>query len=181
LTGFFLLSFLGCLLGAAPQEKTGVWLDVPYVKQSENGCGSAAIAMVLQYWNAHGRHVASELADALIIQRSLYSRKVRGIYASDMQTYFKTAGFQVFPINGEWSDLREHLTLGRPVIVSLQLGGTKSPLHYVVVVGLDWQNGAVFLNDPARGKLLRVERTEFEKQWQSNRNWMLVALPEKFA
>jgi hypothetical protein len=46
---------------------------------------------------------------------------------------------------------------------------------------MDWRNDAVFLNDPARGKLLRVERAEFEKEWQPNRNWMLLALPLKAA
>jgi len=35
-------------------ETAGVWLDVPYVKQSEDGCGSAVISMLLEYWNAHG-------------------------------------------------------------------------------------------------------------------------------
>jgi predicted double-glycine peptidase len=179
--GLFLLSFLGRLISAAPQENAGVWLDVPYVQQSEDGCGSAAISMVLQYWKAHGTRVASERADAGTIQKQLYSHKARGIYASDMQSYLKSSGFQVFPINGEWKDLREQLTEGRPVIVSVQLGKTKSPLHYVVVAGMDWQKDAVFLNDPARGKLVRVERAEFEKEWQPNRNWMLLALPEKAA
>jgi predicted double-glycine peptidase len=179
--GLFLAFFLGRLLNAACQERAGVWLDVPYVKQSEDGCGSAAISMVLQYWNAHGAHVPLERTDALAIQKQLYSRKARGIYASDMQTYLKSSGFQVFPLTGEWKDLREQLTQGRPVIVSVQPGNAKSPLHYVVVSGIDWQKDAVFLHDPARGKLLRVARAEFEKEWRPNGNWMLLALPEKVA
>ncbi len=81
--------------------------------------------------------------------------------------------------NRDWKDLLEQLKQGRPLIASLQPGAAKSPLHYVVVTGIDWQNGAVFLNDPARGKLLRVAREDFEKQWRPNRNWMLLALPEK--
>jgi len=48
---------------------------------------------------------------------------------------------------------------------------------YVVVTGMDWQREAVFLNDPARGKLLRVERGEFEREWQAGGNWMLLAVP----
>jgi len=35
----------------------------------------------------------------------------------------------------------------------------------------------VFVNDPARGKLLRIERAEFEKEWQAAKNWMLLAVP----
>jgi hypothetical protein len=52
---------------------------------------------------------------------------------------------------------------GRLLIVSLQPGSAKVPLHYVVVTGIDWRSGAVLINDPARGKLLRIERAEFEK------------------
>lgn len=177
--GFPLLFSLGCMIQPASQESAGVWLDVPFVKQVEDGCGSAAISMVLQYWSAHGTQVLSERADAAAIQRRLYSRKVRGIYASDLESYLKESGFRVFPLHGEWKDLREQLVQGRPLIVSLQPGNSKAPLHYVVVTGIDWRRAAVFINDPVRGKLLRIERADFEKEWRSNLNWMLLAVPEK--
>jgi predicted double-glycine peptidase len=177
--GLLLLFFLGPATQSAPQEKAGIWLDVPYVKQSEDGCGSAAISMLLEYWIAHGAGVDSQRADAAAIQKRLYSRKVRGMHASDMQSYLRESGFRVFPLNGDWNDLLEQLKQGRPLIASLQPGNARTPLHYVVVTGIDWQNGAVFLNDPAHGKLLRVAREDFEKQWRPNRNWMLLALPEK--
>jgi hypothetical protein len=74
--------------------------------------------------------------------------------------------------------LRKHLSLGRPLIATIQPPGKKAPLHYVVVTGIDWEHGATFLNDPARGKLLRVERAEFEKEWQAASNWMLLAVPD---
>ena len=177
----FLTLFLGRAAHAAPQESAGVWLDVPFVKQSEDGCGSAAIAMVLQYWSGHGVRIDAQRAEADVIQKQLYSRKARGIFASDMQGYFQGSGFNVFVLDGSWADLQEHLKQGRPLIVSLQPGNAKSPLHYVVVTGIDWQHDAVFVHDPARGKLLRIERADFEKQWRANRNWMLLAIPQKAA
>jgi predicted double-glycine peptidase len=166
---------------AGSQESAGIWLDVPFVKQSEDGCGSAAISMVLQYWSAHGARIDAQRADAMSIQKQLYSRKARGIFASDMKNYLEASGFKVFLLDGDWNELLENVKQGRPVIVSLQPGGARSEFHYVVVAGIDWQKEAVFLNDPARGKLLRVERAEFEKQWRANRNWMLLAVPEKAA
>ena len=171
--------FLGRALPAAPQESAGVWLDVPFVRQSEDGCGSAAISMVLQYWSGHGAPVDAQRADPSAIQKQLYSRKARGIFASEMERYFNGLGFKVFLLDGSWADLLEHLKQGRPLIVSLQPGNSKAPLHYVVVTGIDWQRDAVFVHDPARGKLLRIERADFEKQWRSNRNWMLLAVPLK--
>src|SRR5579864_2976673 len=174
----FLLGLLPALLAqAAPVKSSGVWLEVPYVQQTEDGCGSAAIAMLLQYWNAHGSPVPSDRSDAAAIQKQLYSRRAHGIFASDMERYFRESGFREFAVRGEWSDLRQHLQQGRPIIISMQPGNAKAPLHYVVVTGMDWQREAVFVNDPARGKLLRVERPEFEKEWQAASNWMLLAVP----
>jgi ABC-type bacteriocin/lantibiotic exporter with double-glycine peptidase domain len=175
---FFLLTFFPALFTqAAPANRSGVWLEVPYVKQTEDGCGSAAIAMFLQYWGAHGTAVTADRADAAAIQKQLYSRKAHGIFATDMERYLRESGFREFAVRGEWSDLRQHLTHGRPLIISIQPGSAKVPLHYVVVTGMDWQREAVFVNDPARGKLLRIERQEFEKEWQAARNWMLLAVP----
>ena len=151
---------------------------MPFIKQSEEGCGSASLSMLLQYWNGKGIRIAAKRADSAIIQEKLFSKKGRGILASDMEKYLRESGFRVFAIRGEWSDLRRHLGQGRPLIVGLQPRSKKAPLHYAVVTGLDWQHGAVFLNDPARGKLLRLERAEFEKEWQATRNWMLLAVPE---
>jgi ABC-type bacteriocin/lantibiotic exporter with double-glycine peptidase domain len=176
---FLLILFLGRQGELASQESAGVWLEVPFVKQSEDGCGSAAISMLLQYWNAHGSPVEPARSDAVAIQKRLYSRKARGIFASDMESYLQETGFQVIPLEGEWKDLQEQLTQGRPLIVSLQPGSASAPLHFVVVTGMDWRSGAVFIHDPARGKLLRVDRAEFEKEWRRNRNWMLLALPKK--
>jgi predicted double-glycine peptidase len=151
---------------------------VPFVKQTEEGCGSASLSMLLQYWGAHGTTLAAGRADAGSIQQKLFSRKARGIFAADMKRYLAESGFRVFAINGRWDDLRQHLSQGRPLILSIQPGGKTAPFHYVVVTGIDWVHESVFLNDPARGKLLRVERAEFEKEWQAARNWMLLAVPE---
>jgi predicted double-glycine peptidase len=175
---FLLLSVLASpAVRAGPDETAGVWLDVPFIKQTEDGCGAAALAMLLQYWAPHGTTIASGRDDAAAIQKKLYSRKARGIFASDMERYLKESGFRAFALRGEWSDLREHLTQGRPLIVSLQPGKVRAPFHYVVVTGMDWEHEAVFVNDPARGKLLRIERREFEKEWSAVRNWMLLAVP----
>ena len=177
-----LLSFFPALPAqAAPANSSGVWLEVPYIRQSEDGCGSAAIAMFLQYWNAHGSPIASGRSDAAAIQKQLYSRKARGIFASDMERYLRESGFREFAVRGEWSDLRQHLEQGRPLIISIQPGiqpgRAKVSLHYVVVTGMDWQREAVFVNDPARGKLLRIERPQFEREWEAAGNWMLLAVP----
>ena len=188
---FFVLAMLSllaaaCLWAQEPEKaaaagKAGIWLDVPFIKQTVEGCGSASIAMLLQYWSAHGTHIATERQNADAIQKQLYSRKGHGIFASDLERYLRESDFRVFALRGEWSDLRDHLSKGRPLILSIEPGGSHGPLHYVVAVGIDWEHDAVFVNDPARGKLLRIERAEFEKEWQATKNYLLLAVPTSAA
>jgi predicted double-glycine peptidase len=173
-TILILLGVCGMLLAA---DHPGVWLDVPFVKQEKDGCGAASIAMVMQYWQQQKGKPAGQDSDAIQIQRALYSAKARGIYASDMERYFKEKGFRTFTIRGEWEDLRQHLDKGRPLIVALKPAGG-APLHYVVVTGLDQAQAIVMLNDPAQRKLLKQDRPAFEREWSAAGKWTLLALPQ---
>ncbi len=157
--------FLACATPAPGQQ--GVWLEVPFVSQQKNGCGAASVAMVMRYWRRD--------ADPEQIQRALYSPKARGIYASDLERYLRRHGFSTYAIKGEWTDLRQHLEKGRPLIVALKSG--RADLHYVVVTGLDPGRELVLTNDPARRKLLRQHRADFERAWKAAGSWTLLALP----
>jgi predicted double-glycine peptidase len=166
--------FLVCW-AAAVQGASGLWLDVPYIRQEKDGCGSASLAMVLRYWGGKNFAVEDERTDPIRIQRELYAAKPRGIYASDMERYLRESGFEVFSFRGEWRDLRSQIAKGRPLIAGLKPKG--SPAHYVVIVGVGPQDAAVFVNDPERGKLFRIDRSEFEKAWHGTDNWTLLAVP----
>jgi ABC-type bacteriocin/lantibiotic exporter with double-glycine peptidase domain len=157
-------------------DKSGVWLDVPFVKQEKNGCGTASIAMVMQYWLKQQAKTEAD-ADPEAIQRTLYSKEGHGIYASDLEHYFQEHGFRTFAFQGSWDDLKQHLEKGRPLIVALKPAELNGELHYVVVAGLDWERGLVLVNDPAERKLLKQERSKFEKQWSAVGKWTLLAVP----
>jgi ABC-type bacteriocin/lantibiotic exporter with double-glycine peptidase domain len=168
-----------CLRGVMPAaEDSGVWLDIPFVKQEKDGCGAASIAMVMQYWFERQNRSDTETIDAAEIHRALYRAGARGVYASAMERYFKQRGFNTFAFRGEWDDLLNHLRKGRPLIVALKPPEADAPLHYVVVAGLDPKAGLVLLNDPARRKLLKQDRADFEKQWSGVNKWTLLALPQ---
>jgi ABC-type bacteriocin/lantibiotic exporter with double-glycine peptidase domain len=174
------LTALLCLCGLLfATGLPGVWLDVPFVKQEKDGCGAASIAMVMQYWLNQQGDVAGKNADAVQIQRALYSSRARGIYASDLEHYLQQQGFRTFAFRGKWEDLRQHLEKGRPLIVALKPAGGDVPLHYVVVTGLDWDRALVMINDPAERKLLKENRSSFEKKWNAAGNWTLLAVPQQ--
>ena len=169
LAGFVVSVF--CAAGLAA-EASGLWLDVPFVKQVENGCGAAVLSMTMQYWSRQGARVDTESADAGRIQDELYSAELHGILASAMGRYLEAHGFQAVAFRGRWSDLGEHLGKGRPLIVAMRSGGES---HYVVVAGVG--DGTVEMNDPADRKLRKIGRAEFEKKWRAAGNWTLLAVP----
>jgi ABC-type bacteriocin/lantibiotic exporter with double-glycine peptidase domain len=169
-----LMLCVGGVLFAA--DRPGIWLDVPFVKQEKDGCGAASIAMVMQYWQLQLGQLRRSTTEAAQIQRDLHSHAAHGIYASDMERYFQRNGYVTFAFDGEWSDLKQHLEKGRPLIAALKPAAMVS-MHYVVVIGLDEERQLVLLNDPAQRKLLKEHRSRFEREWKGARHWTLLALP----
>jgi ABC-type bacteriocin/lantibiotic exporter with double-glycine peptidase domain len=147
------------------------------VAQVKNGCGSAAIAMVMEYWERKRGRATSSTADAEKIQAALYSPAEEGIPASAMRRYFEGAGYRAFVIVADWGELEHHLERGRPLIVSLKANGPHGPMHYVVVVGIDSARGYIYVNDPAQQKMLRLSREGFESEWSGTEHWTLLAVP----
>ena len=176
------LLLLGVSAWAAPAIPAGaeraIWIDVPFVQQTTDGCGSASLSMVMRYWDGkEGRAVAAD-AEATHIQATLFSSAAKGIFASSMRNYLARSGYQAFAFQGQWSDFEHQLALGRPLIVGLQASGALGPLHYVVVVGIDPARNFLFMNDPAQQKMLRISREGFEQEWRATGNWTLLAIPK---
>lgn len=182
---FSLLTFLVCAGPAfsapATVDSPAVLIDVPYVAQTRDGCGSAAISMVMRYWggrSANAKSSATDSSNPERIQSALYSPAVRGIPASSMKRYFLDSGYRVVDFAGNWDDLQHHLREGRPLIVVLRASGRLGPLHYVVVTGIDAEGKYVFVHDPAQQESLRMSREGFESEWKPMHNWTLLAVPQ---
>lgn len=156
--------------------ESAVTLQVPFIRQAREGCGSAAMAMVIEYWRDQMPSLSIRQADADRIQELLHAPEARGIYGSDMQAFLEKTGFHAFRLNATKTDLVQHLSRGRPIIVCLQ-PERGDPLHYVVVVGFDPATDAFRFNDPARGKLLTEDSKRFMEQWKRTENWALLAVP----
>jgi ABC-type bacteriocin/lantibiotic exporter with double-glycine peptidase domain len=168
-----------CICGVVcAQKSTSAWLDVPFVKQEKNGCGSASIAMVMQYWHKQQGRLLDDSAQAAQIHQALYVPGSDGIHASAMESYFQEHEFRTFSFRGDWEILQQHLQKGRPLIAALKPSGSNGSLHYVVVVGLDPEQDILLLNDPAQRKLIKQDRSDFEKQWRATGEWTLLALPQ---
>ena len=158
-----------------PAETNEVWLDIPFVAQVENGCGPASISMVMKYWAAARRRPPDPAAEEETIRQSLIAGNSRGAFAGDVARYFEGHGFHSYTFDGAWTDLEHHLARGRPLIVAL--AERSDTFHLLVVAGIDSSRGILLVNDPARRKLQKLKRAEFEKAWSRCGNWTLLALP----
>src|SRR5216117_4090550 len=100
------LALMLCLCNlVVAAEPSGLWLDVPFVKQEKNGCGAASISMVMRYWSRVADLPAPGAADPSAIMHHLYAKDAKGIFASAMQRYFNEEGYQAFVFKGQWIDL----------------------------------------------------------------------------
>jgi len=157
----------------ASAETGGVRLDVPFVAQPEDGCGAAAIVMLMQYW--HREQPSAPGAPDVQELRPLISREARGIKASDVEQYLKQHGYRTFAVRGDWSDVEQNLLHGRPLLVALR--SPSGTLHYVVLTGFDPAIATVVKNDPAQRKGMLQQKREFLEQWKGTGYWMLLAVP----
>jgi predicted double-glycine peptidase len=166
--------FAFCSLAALAASRG--WIDAPFVRQVRQGCGPAAIAMVMQYWARQQPGLDAAAADAEQIDQALPADS-SGTSGNELKRYLEAHGFSAYVFDGEPSDLRHHLAKGRPIVVCLGLNGPDAPLHYAVVVGIG--DGGMLLNDPARGKLFREKTADFLRAWKATGNWALLALPRQ--
>lgn len=167
-----LAAVAGTALSAAAAD---LWIDVPFVPQTRDGCGAASIAMVQQYWQKQQGRPAT--ADAAQIMRVLDPAARNGIPAAAMLRYFQQNGYRAVAFSAAWPDLERELQQGRPLIAALEAGGGRE-LHYVVVAGIDDSRSLVLVNDPAQRKLLKEDRSQFERAWKASGHWILLAVPD---
>jgi ABC-type bacteriocin/lantibiotic exporter with double-glycine peptidase domain len=158
------------------ETPAAMWIDVPFVHQTKEGCGAASLSMVMEYWTQQQHKAAQPGSDVSEIQRELYSPQEHGITTTAMQEYLRQHGFVVSALDGSWNDVEQQIRKGRPLIVAVRPEG-QAQLHYVVIDGIDRLHALIMMNDPAERKLLTEERSRFEKDWSATGNWMLLAVP----
>lgn len=168
------LVLTGC--GAAlAASGVSLWLDVPFVSQQKEGCGDAAIAMVMQYWQQKLHEPGETAPDTNAILRELPPSR-HGVSTSAIMSYFRQHNYRAFAYAGDIGEIEQEIAKGRPLIAALKPQGSGA-LHYVVVVGVDDPDKVILLNDPAQRKLLKEARAQFEREWKATGNWTLLAVP----
>jgi ABC-type bacteriocin/lantibiotic exporter with double-glycine peptidase domain len=152
-------------------ELRGHYIDgVPFIRQSGNDCGPAALAGVSAYY---GRP-----ADLGAITTAIYIPKLRGTLPMDIEQYARTAGFQTRSSGNTVDALTSAIRNNNPVICLLDLGiGPYRQPHYVTVTGFDGGNKIIIMHDGATANRTMTYET-FGKYWSRAGNWMIVITPQ---
>lgn len=166
-------------------------LAVPHVPQtSQTDCGVAALTGVMNYYQGP-LHAHQSLLDTYPPASS------RGYSLGELRDIAHSQGFAAFVVPGDAAFLRRQLDRQRPLIVALKVDGASPPIpgiaalsarlvepllnramdtsydHYVVVAGLDEQQGLVIVVDPARGPVV-IDLDAFTAAWQEMNNATLL-------
>jgi len=153
----------------AGQPERHALLDVPYLSQTPQLCGGAAVAMVLRYWGA--RDVFPQDFSPLVgaedggILTTILASAVRG---RGWQAVLAAAGDET-----AHAGLRSEIDRGRPLIALIEVG--PHAFHYVVIVGATDQE--VIVHDPARAPFRVLPWAEFDREWAGSGRWTMLVLP----
>jgi ABC-type bacteriocin/lantibiotic exporter with double-glycine peptidase domain len=143
---------------------------VPFFPQLTAQCGPASLAAVLNYW---GEEVSPEQ-----IAREIYVPRLRGSLSLDLWRYARMKKFEASIHRGSLEYLQSHLQLNEPIVASLNLGYRLVPLgHFLVVVGLDPQEGTVITYSGTE-KNSRIPFDEFLSAWEKTGYWALLVKPK---
>lgn len=151
------------------QAGASALLDVPYLSQSPELCGGAAVAMVLRYWG-----------DARILPQDfapLVHADDGGIPTGVLTAAVRSRGWQAIMVAAGADTARERIRLeidrGRPLVALIQVGA--STYHYVVIVGVTDRD--VVVHDPARAPFRVMPWAMFDRAWAATGRWLMLVLP----
>jgi predicted double-glycine peptidase len=150
---------------AALSLTASVSVEVPYVPQTADLCGGAAVAMVLRYWG--DKHADPQQFAPLV------DRRQRGIPTDVLVDAVRTRGWNTARGAATIASLQEQLEMHHPIVVLI--ADRRNRDHYVVVTGL--RADAVVIHDPSWGPSRSMRLEEFERRWRSAHSWSLVISP----
>ncbi len=180
------LSLLLCLLilsscASTPQSKqirsnglgllplTAELTETPFYPQTQNQCGPAALATVLQ---THGVKTTPE-----ILSSQIYIPDRKGSLQIEMSVSARRHQMLPYPLEHQLVDIFTEIAAGNPVLILQNLGFDWYPQwHYAVVVGYDSGKQEIILRSGETKRWVTPFKV-FERTWQRADFWALAIVP----
>lgn len=147
------------------QSQPHALLDVPFLPQTPELCGGAAVAMVLRYWG--------ELDVFAQDFAPLVGAGDGGIPTNVLASAVRNRGWQALVTPASHTQIRSHIDRGRPLIALIEVG--PRTYHYVVIVGST--DREIVVHDPARAPFRVLLWADFDRAWAATGRWMMLVLP----
>jgi tetratricopeptide (TPR) repeat protein len=145
-------------------------IEVPFYQQSDDLCGPAAMAMVMEW--------SGKTVDLDTLHTQIYTQGLGGSLQQDMLSSARRHGLLAVTIDSIDALLNE-LSHGHPVVLLLNLSLAQWPQwHYVVVTGFDTNKKTALIHDGQTANREVPFETLFS-QWYRGERWgLIVTRPE---
>lgn len=164
-----IVALTGPAYSAVPTAAAVLIAGVPFFPQETDGCGPAALASLLAFYD-----LPVELG-ALTLE--LVHPTLRGTLPLDLEQAARKRGFRTDVRAGDLESLRTALRAGQPVIALLDVGSRLAPRgHFVVVVGFDDARQRLRLHS-GLAPYVEYAYAEFHANWQKTQNWQMTIAP----
>ena len=162
------LKFVG-LLSIAMVLQPRALLDIPYVTQTPELCGGAALAMVLRYWGE--RQVFAEDFASLVVPAE------RGIPTGALVEAVRARRWQATIVGADPRDARSQIYAAierrQPLMALIEV--SPRTYHYIVIAGATGKE--IVVHDPARAPFRVLPWESFDRAWAAAGRWMMLVLP----
>lgn len=137
-----------------------VTLDVPMIRQLQNHCVPASLAMVFQYFGYD--YTQKEIAKWF-----KYDIKEKGVYKlSDIVYCARAHNFVAHAREGIGLEgIVRTIDRGLPMIAVINFSGIRSACHAIVVCGYEITPSAVWMNDPLKARRSKMAYSDFASLW----------------
>jgi hypothetical protein len=157
------------LLSIAIALQPRALLDIPYLTQTPELCGGAAVAMVLRYWGE--RQVFAEDFASLVVPAE------RGIPTGALVEAVRARDWQVTVVGSDSRNPRSQIYAAidrkQPLIALIEVA--PRTYHYIVIAGATEKE--IVVHDPARSPFRVLPWESFERAWAAAGRWMMLVLP----
>jgi predicted double-glycine peptidase len=180
------LIFISCAIGPPAKNfsisKSNLPLKysipkVPLYRQTYMDCGPTSLRMVLNFYGKN--YSQEEIAKA---------RRGRGTTVSDMESYARSQGFEVYSYHDPKKEEMKYLLAQGYPLIALGIPPPNWPKrsrysgegHYVVVVGYDDEKKMFIVQDPGPGARMDVPYEifkDFHGSYPANSHFLLCIYP----